>query len=147
VVTWTGQPAYWQGLACHQTPDDLWNFAETIWQVCPKMVLEVGRGEGGTGEFLRALLPRTPVYSVDIGYMVPNILDGAFVLLDGDVYATHSMQADLQRFAPQARWLVVCHTNRPDWGSAPALAAWRPEHPEWTPLDVRHPTQHTWLKR
>ena len=144
-VVWNGQPCYWKGLACHQTPDDLWNFAEMIWQESPATVLEVGTGEGGTSTFLRSLFPHR-VLSVDQGDHVPPVSQ-AFVILDGDVYNEAAIRADLITYASKALWLAVCHTNRPDWGAATALGAWLPQHPEWTSLDVRHPTQHTWLIR
>jgi len=142
-VTWNGQPAFWRGLACHQTPDDLWNFAEVIWSRVPSMTLEVGTGEGGTSRFLRAMIPN--VHTVDVGDIVR--LSYPFVILDGDVYQEASMLADLHRYGPDARWLVVCHTNREDWGAVHALRQWLPHHPEWTEFSVRHPTQHTWLTR
>lgn len=145
-VNWNGQPAFWQGRACHQTPDDLWNFAEAVCRLAPSMVLEVGTGEGGTSSFLSALGVST-VTSVDIGDPMPTIPSGAFVMLDGDVYSHDAMFSDLDRYSPHARWVVVCHTNRKDWGAASALDAWLPAHPEWTVMSVRHPTQHTWLQR
>lgn len=144
-VRWDGQPALWKGLACHQTPDDLWNFAELVWRVHPAMTLEVGTGEGGTSAFLRAV--RVLVISVDAHDPVPAIVANTLVMLDGDVYARQAMLKDLETYGPKAQWLVVCHTVRPDWGSAPALAEWWPLHPEWVPLSVRHQTQHTWLAR
>lgn len=143
-MTWTGQPAFWQGRACHQTPDDLWNFAEVVWRVAPMMVLEVGTGDGGTSEFLKAV--HHCVVSVDVGEIGPRV-DNALVMLDGDVYSEASMLSDLHAYGVSARWLVVCHTNREDWGSAPALREYLSVHPEWAPLPVRHPTQHTWLVR
>ena len=143
-VKWNGQPAFWKGVPCHQTPDDLWNYAETVWDERPATVIEVGRGEGGTVMFLRDF--GAIVLSVDVGDPVPAV-SGAFVILDGDVYSAEVMRADLATYSPLATTLVVCHTNREDWGAVKALRAWMPNHPEWEAFDVRHPTQHTWLKR
>lgn len=145
-VSWTGQPALWKGLACHQTPDDLWNFAEVVWLVQPSMILEVGTGEGGTSTFLLDM-SSVVVRSVDLCDAVPQSVPRTLVVLDADVYSRQAVLKDLETYSPKAQWLVVCHTVRPDWGSAPALAEWRPHHPEWVPLSVRHQTQHTWLER
>lgn len=142
---WDGRPAFWKGIPCHQTPDDLWNYAEVLWSETPGIVVEVGRGEGGTLRFLRDLLA-CHVFTVDRGEPVPSV-SGAFVILDGDVYSAEFMRADLDTYGPLARVLVVCHTNREDWGAAKALRAWLPEHSEWETFAPRHPTQHTWLRR
>lgn len=142
---WNGQPAYWQGNACHQTPDDLWNLAEAVWRAHPNWLVEVGTGEGGTSNFLRTLV--LCVRTVDKGDDPPRQLSEAFVMLDGDVYSKSSVLSDLEVYGPMARWLVVCHTVRDDWGSGPALAEWLPVHPEWVSDAVRHPTRHTWLTR
>jgi hypothetical protein len=143
--TWTGQPAYWEGLACHQTPDDLWNFIEVIWKARPRDVLEIGRGEGGTSDFLDTVTDCL-VYSVDIGDKRPA-LRNAFIILDADVYNRDAVLNELRLCSTQARWLVVCHTNREDWGAASALREWRLENTNWRELTVNHPTQHTWLER
>ena len=145
-MDWNGQPAYWRGLACHQTPDDLWIFAETVWSIHPDLVLEVGRGEGGTSQFLAALRG-LPVDSIEKGDPVIPIVPQSFVILDGDVYSREATLLDLQTYGPYAQWLVVCHTVRGDWGAGPALAEWWPHHPEWVSMPVRHETRHTWLTR
>lgn len=142
--TWTGQPAVWQGLACHQTPDDLMNFAAQVWSCAPRDVVEVGTGDGGTTAFLRSVALH--VHAVDVG-SAPVWVSDAFVILDGDVYSHAAMLADLATYDSMAQWLVVCHTNRPDWGSASAVDEWRLSHRNWAEMGVPHPTQHTWLVR
>lgn len=145
-VTWDGQPAFWKGFACHQTPDDLFNFAELVHQVHPWMIVEVGPGDGGTALFLGAVC-QSVVLSVDKGDPVPMTQPRTLAILDGDVYDRPSVSKDLETYILNAQWIVVCHTNRDDWGAAPALADWLPQHPEWSVMTVRHPTQHTWLTR
>lgn len=141
---WDGRPAFWKGIRCHQTPDDLWNYQEVI-PTMGLMVIEVGPGDLGTANFLRDI--GLNVTSVGIGDPVPSI-EKASVILDGDVYSEDAVQYDLETYATIAcHLLVICHTIRPDWGSSHALRKWLPNHPEWTLFTPRHPTQHSWLWR
>ena len=144
---WTGQPALWQGRACHQTPDDLWNLAEQVWQAKPALLIEVGPGEGGTFGFLHAMGGASLMISRRPDDHVPPMAAHTFVILDGDVYSKDAVWWDLCTYGREAQWLVVCHTMREDWGAGPALASWLPVHPEWQAQTVRHPTRHTWLVR
>ena len=145
-VAAVGQSSRWQGIRCHQTPDDLFNLAEVVFDVRPATILEVGTGDGGTALFLGDIQDR-PIYTIDKGDVAPMLLLASLILLDGDVYSEIAIARDLETYGPLAQWLVVCHTMRPDWGSVRAVAAWLPNHHEWARLDVPHPTQHTWLVR
>ena len=139
------QPVKWKGVVSHQTPFDLFNYHDFVMDLRPAIVVEVGRGDGGTLEFLRDLGIALEVLSVDLDEPVPDVCD-AMVFLDGDVYSADAMTQDLGVYVPRARQIVVCHTNRPDWGARPALDAWEWSEGwmEWTP---KFPTQHSFFCR
>lgn len=142
---WDGRAILWKGIRSHQTPDDLISLNEFLWAATPSQVVEVGPGEGGTTLFLRCL-DACPVVSVDHGERIIQE-PRSMVILDGDVYSKDSMLHDLNLYSEKADWMVVCHTDRLDWGSAPALAEWLPQHPEWVEKTMSRPTLHTWLAR
>ena len=138
------QPVYWKGVLCHQTALDMWNYQEIIWERKPKIILEVGRADGGTWNFMKDLNLVETVLSIDINEPIPNIKN-AMIFIDSDVYNKENILKDLETYSPMANILIVCHTNREDWGAIHAVKEWRQAHKEVKEFFPKRPTAHTWL--
>jgi cephalosporin hydroxylase len=137
---------YWKGKQCHQNMEDLFNYQHVIWEVKPRLIIEVGPGEHGTFTFLRDLGVGR-VESISEKDEVPKV-SGAFIIIDSDVYNQEAIIKDLETYSPMAKYLVVCHTIREDWGSGKALYEWMKEgYKKFTMFDPPYPTRHSWLKR
>lgn len=147
-MTWDGRTVLWNEVPCHQTAEDLFNYYELMRDVRPVIVVEVGPGGGGTLGFLKQIAG-CPVLSVGEGDLAPSLGETVprVAILDGDVYTKETMAIDLHCYGMMADYMVVCHTNRPDWGSRPALEEWLPLNPKWREVVPRFPTRHTWLER
>lgn len=141
-AAWSGNPVRWRGLASYQLISDLWRYHELLVERRPDFVLETGSGEGGTTAFLEDVC-KLQRHGQVIGIEGDSLLAakrirehvrGASVMaiLDSDVYNAAHMLAELFAYAPLVtvdQTLIVCHTDRPDWGSAPALARYLEAHP------------------
>lgn len=135
---------YWKGRRCFQAVEDLWNYQQVLWELRPEVIIEVGPGECGTYHFLKDLGLNADIISVGEKDDVPRVFD-AFIILDGDVYNRQSVEKDLAIYSPMAKYLVVCHTIKIDWGSRSAIANWRNHlFEEFAPPLM---SRHTWLKR
>ncbi len=59
----------WMGVAVDKTPNDLWNYHEIIWEVKPKVIVEMGTANGGSALYFTKMLDLVgggTVISVDI---------------------------------------------------------------------------------
>jgi cephalosporin hydroxylase len=126
----------WRGLACQQFPSDLVRYAELIFELCPKWILELGTGSGGTALFLADVLDAAgggTVITVDVAAAPPfhrrlvriegdaadpviaaritaacGTVTGerGMVLIDDDHASAH-VARELAAYAPLADYLVV----------------------------------------
>lgn len=136
-MSWDGNAVYWRGEASYQLPSDLVRYQEIIYSTMPDWVIETGGG-GGTTWFLSDvcnLLEHGRVYPVreDSLRNVPSLRGSVMAILDSDVYDPAHMLAEMRLYAPlvsRGHYLVVCHTDREDWGSAPALAEYLNDNPD-----------------
>lgn len=154
-MLWCGTAVRWRGLPSYQLPEDLWRYGQLIIDRRPDWIINTGCAPGGTDSFLRDVCKLTGhgrVIGVDIEeapyddpwYIVQGdsvieasriarlVADGScMVILDSDVYSTEHCLAEIRAYAPLVtlgQVLVVCHTNREDWGVQPALRAFLADH-------------------
>ena len=134
---WDGNAVYWRGEPSYQLPNDLIRYQEIIFRDMPDWIIETGGGSGTTW-FLSDvcnLIGHGRVYPVreDSLGNVPALEGPVMVILDSDVYSEEHMYAELRAYAPlvsRSQYLVVCHTDRSDWGAQPALARYLDENSE-----------------
>jgi cephalosporin hydroxylase len=125
---WDGNAVHWRGRPSYQLPHDLLRYQEIIVERRPDWVIETGAG-GGTTAFLRdvcGLVNHGFVVAVEKDSLarIPSLRGTVMAILDSDVYSQEHMAAEIAAYAPlvtTGHMLVVCHTDRPDWGAAPAL--------------------------
>lgn len=130
---WDGNAVRWMGLSSFQLPSDLFRYQEIICDRRPRWIIETGPGEGGTTRFLQDVCDQVGGGFVlgirnslaDASEIKPLLKRGSLMaILDSDVYSRAHMQAELAVYAPlvtKGQFLVVCHTDREDWGARPAL--------------------------
>lgn len=121
---WDGNAVYWRGHPSYQQPADLIRYQELIWEHRPDWVIETGGGGGTTG-FLIDLGISWVWTTQDSLAEVPDLSGTVMAILDSDVYSLEHMRAEIAAYAPlvtEGQHLIVCHTDRPDWGARPALA-------------------------
>src|SRR5262245_9304880 len=130
---WDGNAVMWLGKPSFQLPSDLIRYQEIIFDCKPLWIIETGSGSGGTTAFLQAVCN-----CVDCGVVIgtedsigemrasSSMVCGerTMVILDSDVYSRTHMQAELAAYADlvtPGQYLIVCHTDREDWGASPAI--------------------------
>lgn len=153
---WDGNAVEWRGEPSFQLPSDLFEYARLIHESKPDWIVETGGG-GGTTQFLKDTSERGVVVGVktdSLGWAKTVSLTGAvMVILDSNVYDAEHMLDELVAFGALVtvgQHMIVCHTNREDWGSKPALDAFLKDHGEkWGQLLDPHPTLNPggYLKR
>lgn len=135
---WDGNAVHWRGLPSYQRPSDLIRYQEIIHYRRPDWVIETGGG-GGTTRFLRDVCRlaghRQKVLGIGPNSLdrIPAVTGSVMVILDSDVYSYTHMTREIEAYAPlvtREQMLVVCHTNRTDWGSHPAVTSYLSEHQE-----------------
>lgn len=125
--SWDGNAVTWRGRPSWQHPADLIRYQEIICESRPDWIIETGAG-GGTTVFLRdvcALINHGFVIAIEEDSLtnVPAPQGSVMAILDSDVYSREHMVAELEAYAPLVtEHLIVCHTDREDWGAAPALS-------------------------
>lgn len=121
----------------------------------PDWVIETGGG-AGTTRFLTDVCEligygRVVPISEDSLGNAPRWLDGdIMVICDSDVYSEQHMLDEIRLYAPlvtEGCYLVVCHTDRSDWGAAPALARYLAERNEFEVTEPPAPTMNSYLRR
>lgn len=134
---WDGNAVHWRGRASYQLPDDLIRYQEIINERRPQWVIETGGGEGTTTylQDVCGLLNRGFVVAIGENSLTraPSLIGSVMAILDSDVYSLEHMRKEIALYAPlvtPGQVLVVCHTDREDWGSAQALAEYRAKNPE-----------------
>ena len=135
---WSGNAVLWRGLPSFQLPSDLFAYARLIHETQPDFIIETGSGDGGTTQFLRDVC-QLEAHGTVIGISKDSLawaksagLEGSVMaILDSDVYSAKHMRDELEAFAPlvtRGQHLIVCHTDRADWGSGVALTSYLSEH-------------------
>lgn len=155
-MRWDGNPVYFRGKASYQTPVDLLRMAQLVWECGPTWIIETGSGDGGTTELLRCASEHSEVLGVEgdsLGAfeLVQAQVNGqaTSVVLDSDVYSADHMLKELLTYGmlvTSGQILVVCHTDREDWGSLPALKAW-PYRDQFETLEPVAGSLNTYLRR
>ena len=133
---WDGSAVHWQGKPSYQLPHDLIRYQEIIYERRPDYIIETGGG-GGTTAFLRdvcGLANHGFVVAVEAYSLkrIPKVRGTTMAILDSDVYSETHMRKEIELYAPlvtPGQILVVCHTDREDWGSAPALSGYLANNP------------------
>lgn len=154
-MIWDGNAVYWRGEPSYQLPSDLLRYQEIIFSTMPDWIIETGGGAGTTW-FLSDvcnLIEYGRVYPVkeDSLRNVPRLEGSVMAILDSDVYSEEHMAAEIRAYAPlvsRGYYLVVCHTDRSDWGAAPALEAYLKSNPQlFVRQTVASPSLCTYLVR
>lgn len=135
-MRWDGNAVSWRGEPSWQHPADLIRYQEIIFRERPQTIIETGGGRGTTA-FLRdvcKLLDSGEVIPVQEDSLrnVPHPEGTTMAILDSDVYSETHMREEIELYAPLVSLehrLVVCHTDRQDWGAAPALAEYLANNP------------------
>jgi cephalosporin hydroxylase len=160
---WDGNAIRWRGQASYQFPSDLWRYIELALETRPEVLVETGIGEGGTSLFVRDALQLHDRTVELIGVEHDSL--GLFseiqatvwgrrvmVLCDSDVYSYEHMTHEIRlysRLVQPGQVLVVCHTDREDWGARRAALEFLDLHPEFSRLPEPSPTLNPfgYLKR
>jgi len=144
---WDGNVTEYKGYKCWQTTYDLVNYEIVITRLQPSIIVEIGPGEGGVIGLLKKALPEAEVISIgeNDDYSKIHSIHDAFIIIDSDVYNEKAMRREIFYCKERARWLVICHTVRHDWGSYKALVNNWPERFER--FNPPYPSRHTWLRK
>lgn len=135
-MRWDGNAVFWRGEPSWQHPADLIRYQEILFRDRPQVVIETGGGRGTTA-FLRDVctwLGNGKVIPVQEDSLrnVPRPEGTTMAILDSDVYSETHMREEIGLYAPLVSLghrLIVCHTDRQDWGAAPALAGYLASNP------------------
>lgn len=136
-------------------PSDLIRYQELICECRPDWIIETGGG-GGTTWFLSDvcnLIEHGRVYPVkeNASRNIPQLQGSVMAILDSDVYDETYMREEIASYAPlvsTGQHLIVCHTDRADWGAAPALEAYLNLNPYmFSRKDGPPPSLCTYLER
>src|SRR5262245_10534146 len=156
---WDGNAVKWRGKPSFQLPSDLIRYQEIICERRPDWIIETGPGEGGTTEFLRDVCDNIHhgiVFATEnslkhIEYVSGLVTGGSvMVILDSDVYSRAHMQMELANYAPlvtPGQFLIICHTDRPDWGALPAMREFMRENTAFEMRLAPDPSMSTYLER
>ena len=148
----------WRGKPSYQLASDLFHLARLIHECRPAWVIETGGG-GGTSRFLADVCDLEeyggevlPIRQESLDWTGLGDRQGSVMaILDSDVYNAQHMLNELLQYAPMVtsgQHLVVCHTDRDDWGSAPALRAYLGEYgPQFQTTTPPTPSMNTYLRR
>jgi len=155
--SWDGNAVRWRGLPSYQLPSDLIRYQEIITERRPHYVIETGPGEGGTTLFLRDACRAGCVVPVNDSltnfYAVRDFVGTCSVMavLDSDVYSRDHMALEIAVYAQLVtigQHLIVCHTDREDWGAKPALDAYLADHGhKFAVVPPPMPSMATYLER
>lgn len=154
-MSWNGNAVSWRGRASYQHPVDLIRYQELIVERRPDWVIETGSGAEGTTCFLHdvcALINHGFVVGIkeDSLRNVPSKDGSVMAILDSDVYSEEHMAAEIKAYASlvtEGQVLVVCHTDRADWGSAPALEKFLKRNREFEMVEAPDGSLNTYLER
>lgn len=92
------QKMLWRGKRCWKTPEDMWLYTETLWELKPQLLVEFGTGPGGTAEFFADVLsligdPQSRVITVDQAHALDGIDHARVTQLIGEVRSPEVHQA------------------------------------------------------
>jgi cephalosporin hydroxylase len=160
---WDGNAVHWRHCASYQIPSDLWRYFELAVETRPEVLVETGYGNGGTSLFIQ---DAAWIHGLEIeGHGVdqdsiklfPQVRSAVgdrrtMVICDSDVYSYEHMAKELDLYGSlvqPGQVLVVCHTDREDWGARRAALEFLDLHPEFSRLPEPSPTMNPfgYLKR
>ena len=152
---WDGNAVHWRGKASYQLPSDLVRYQEIIVDRKPDWIIETGPGEGGTTQFLRDLGQGNVIAmynSLEHIEALSRVISGGLIMaiLDSDVYNRDHMAAEILTYASLVsvgQFLIVCHTDRDDWGAKPALQDFLQESSQFVIRPSPNPSMSTYLER